>query len=406
MTAPLPHRLRSTWARALCWATLGLSAAALPSCSAGGGGSLRSPVPLVRERFVAPAGVLRVRWHKQLIESIPWFSYKPQEFGVAATSDDGRAVYVGASSKRFYAFSARTGEVLWDRELEGAIAGEPLYLPGGTQLPGAAVLVGDDSGTLHALDAETGKTIWKYTGTAPIEAQPTVQAGTVYVTTAAGRIYALDLKSGKWRWQYERDAPDAFAIRGHSGVLITGARAYVGFPDGYLAALASDSGEVLWTKQLSSEATRFMDVDSTPLLFDGTLYVSCYAQGVFGLDPKDGSTRWRFDIEAAGPLAADPENGRIYAVSASQGLYCLDTKGRKIWQQHLSQAGELSMPRLWGRYLLVSAAATGLHVFDKKTGELLQYFDPGQGATARPSAHGSEVYLLSNAGAFFAFTTG
>jgi hypothetical protein len=60
---------------------------------------------------------------------------------------------------------------------------------------------------------------------------------------------------------------------------------------------------------------------------------------------------------------------------------------------------------LWGNYLVLSAAADGLHILDKRTGELLQFFDPGQGATARPATQGDHLYILSNAGAFFALTT-
>jgi hypothetical protein len=56
--------------------------------------------------------------------------------------------------------------------------------------------------------------------------------------------------------------------------------------------------------------------------------------------------------------------------------------------------------------ILWSAAVSGLYVADKETGELLQSFDPGQGATAPPLAVGSSVYLLSNAGAFFALRRG
>jgi hypothetical protein len=61
---------------------------------------------------------------------------------------------------------------------------------------------------------------------------------------------------------------------------------------------------------------------------------------------------------------------------------------------------------VWGPSLLLSAAVDGLYILDQRTGELLQYFDPGQGATARPAAQGDRIYVLSNAGAFFALLRG
>jgi hypothetical protein len=56
--------------------------------------------------------------------------------------------------------------------------------------------------------------------------------------------------------------------------------------------------------------------------------------------------------------------------------------------------------------VLFNSVASGLLIVDGASGELLQAFNPGQGASARPSASASEVYLLSNVGVFFALTHG
>jgi outer membrane protein assembly factor BamB len=362
-------------------------------------------VPLIKDQFVAPQGVVRVAWRRTLQPAVPFFSYHPQEFASAAASADGQLVFIGSSEKTFYAMRARDGEVVWKRELTGEVSSQPLVLPAGAVGPESLVLVGDDDGVLSAIVAATGAVRWTYRARGPIHTQPVVHGGLVYITSSEGRVYGLDLRTGKWVWQYEREIPEGFAIRGSSGVLPVGTRVFVGFPDGYLACLNGENGEVVWTRQLSGESSRFTDVDGTPAVFGDTLYVTCYSGGVYALDVKDGSTRWRFDLEAAGPLAVDPSGERIYAVSANQGLYCLDSKGRKLWQQAFPREGELSQPLLWGNYLVLSAAADGLHILDKRTGELLQFFDPGQGATARPATQGEHLYILSNAGAFFALTT-
>lgn len=365
-------------------------------------------VPLVSSHYVAPAGVLRVAWQRTLQPAVPFFSYHPQEFAAGAMSPDNQLVFIGSSEKTFYALRGRDGEVVWKRRLTGEFSGQPLYLGAGAVGPEPAVLVGDDDGVLSAIEAATGALIWTYRARGPIHTQPVVHGGLVYITSSEGRVYGLDLRTGKWVWQYERELSEGFAIRGSSGVLPVGGRVYAGFPDGYLACLNGETGEVVWTRQLSGEASRFTDVDGTPAVVGDTLYVSCYSSGVYALDVKDGSTRWRFEIEAAGPLAIDAggaDGERIYAVSATQGLFCLDGKGRKLWNQSFSHKGELAQPTLWGSYLLLSSAADGLYLMSKRTGELLQFFDPGQGSSARPAAQGDRVYILSNAGSFFALTT-
>src|SRR5262249_43404108 len=131
-------------------------------------------------------------------------------------------------------------------------------------------------------------------------------------------------------------------------------------------------------------------------------YVSSYSGGVYALDPADGAVRWRFEAEGAGTVRV--ADGRVYFGAAKGGLHCLDGKGRLVWRQALAQQGQLSTPLLVGdRLLLVSASEGGTYVVDRRRGRLLQFFAPGQGVTAPPASDGAQVYILTNAGQFYAF---
>jgi outer membrane protein assembly factor BamB len=385
-------------------ATAGGGAALLGGLGAAGA---RSParVALVRDEFTAAQGILRVHFSRPLVGETAFFAYKPQEFAVAAASEDGKLVFIGSSQKRLYALAVRDGAVVWERKLKSSISSHPLYIKPGVVGPEALLILGDDSGQVSALEASSGQERWAYRARGPVQTQPVLAGGLVYVTSNEGRVYALDVRTGAWRWSYDRETSDAFSVRGQSGVLPVGGRLYVGFPDGYLSCLNSEHGEVIWNRQLSGDATRFTDVDGTPVLLGDLLLTSCYASGLFALDAKDGSTRWRFEIEAAGPFRVDAAGERIYCVSATQGIFCIDKKGRKLWQQVMTDQGELAAPTLFRKYLLISAAISGLHIADAETGQLLQTFDPGQGASASATVHGSQVYLLSNAGVFFALSS-
>lgn len=356
---------------------------------------------------LAPASILRLSWSRVLSRNTQILTYKPQEFASAAAGAEG-LVFVGSSARTFYAFKDRDGEVAWERQLTGGISSQPLYLGAGAALPEALVVVGDDDGALTALTARTGAVRWTYRVRGAIRVRPAYADGLLFFTSGEGRLYAVDAKTGAWKWQYEREVPETFTIRGSAGVLVLGGRAYTGFPDGYLAALNAATGEVVWTRQLSGDAARFTDVDSTPVADrkKETLFVSSYASGVHALDIKDGSPRWRFELEGAGPLSLDAAGERLYVVAAPAGVHCLDTQGRLVWRQALAQEGELSAPVLWGPYLLLSAAAGGLYLAQADDGRLLQFFAPGQGATGAPSAYGRHVYVLSNAGFFYALTAG
>jgi outer membrane protein assembly factor BamB len=347
---------------------------------------------VARDGFVAPVDIVQVRWRRHLVEE-PLIEYKPQEFASAAS--DGERVFIGSSSKQFLALSARDGSILWDHTLGGAISGRPRYVA-----ETGLVYVGADDGGLYALDAATGAERWVYRAHGPIASQPVYAEDTIYVMSGENRVYAIDARTGKWKWQYDREAPDSFTIRGYPSPLVVGGKLYAGFSDGYLACLSAATGDVAWARSLAGDATRFMDVDATPLLYRDTLYVAAYATGVYALDPKDGSTKWRYDVEGATTVRA--RGGRLYFTAAKLGLHALDLEGHLLWRQALAEGGELSPPTIIGAYVLVSSAHGGTYIADARDGHLYQFFAPGHGVTSEPTSDGRQIYLLSNNGYFYA----
>ncbi len=354
-----------------------------------GGGAVPG---VARDGFVAPVDVLQVRWRRHLVEE-PILEYKPQEFASAAS--DGARVFVGSSAKVLWALTARDGNILWNKELGGGISGRPLYVADTD-----SVYVGADDGGLYAFEAATGNQRWVYRAHGPIASQPVYADETIYVTSGENRVYAVDARSGKWKWQYDRESPESFTIRGYPSPLVLRGKVYVGFSDGYLACLSASTGDVAWARSLAGDATRFMDVDATPLYYRDTLYVSSYATGVYALDPKDGSTRWRYDVEGATSVRA--RGSRLYFTAAKLGLHALDLDGHLLWRQALAEGGELSAPTLVGGYVLASSSKGGTYVADARNGRLYQFFAPGRGVTSEATSDGRQVYVLSNNGYFYA----
>jgi outer membrane protein assembly factor BamB len=370
-----------------------------------------------REPFVAPGRAMQVAWRRQLTDQQIFggskvfmrdgkeqkfstgidIDYKPQEFAAAAS--DGRRVFVGSSQGVLWALTADDGRLLWRRPLSGPISSEPAYI---AELN--LVLVGDDDGALWALDPATGAQRWVYRSHGPITARPIYGDGIVYFTNAENRIYAIDAVRGTWKWQYDRESPDGFTIRGQGGPLLWGGKVYAGFSDGYLACLEARTGDIVWVRQLNAEVatTHYVDVDATPVVYKGTLYVSSVAGGVFALDPKDGSVRWRYEVENAGSVRV--RNGRVYFSAGKQGVYCLDVAGRLVWHQALPQAGELSTPLVVAGWVVVSAADSGTYIANADNGRLDVFLMPGHGITGPPTTDGRHVFVVSNAGFVYALS--
>lgn len=369
-----------------------LVAVALAGSLALGSIGCGGPVAILRrEGFVSPSSDLQIRWRKRLVDE-PMVEYKPQEFSSPIVLGD--RLFVGASNGVLYALSRRDGELLFRTKLEGAVVGRPVIV-------GDRIYVGTQGGRMYALDVRTGKTAWTYLCKGAIGSMPVVGETLVYFTSGENRIYALDKRAGTFKWQFDRESPDGFTVRGQGSPLLHDGKLFVGFADGSLVALKADSGEIVWTRSLAGDTSRFVDVDATPILWNGLIIVAGYSTGVHAIVPKDGTIKWRYDVEAAG--TASVAGDRLFVTSSKMGAFALDAEGRLLWRQAVAKGGELSPPIALGRELLFSAADDGVYIADQQSGALRGFLRTARGTTSTPAVEGTEAYVLTNAGYVIGF---
>jgi outer membrane protein assembly factor BamB len=342
----------------------------------------------------APVAVLSLQWQKDLVE--PGFmDFKPQQWATAAFGEGG-VLYVGSSARRFMALRASDGQVLWYLDIGGAVSSAPLV-----HAFSKTVYFGADDGNMYAVNSETGKLRWKYTTQGTINPQPVLHEGALLFSSSEGRIYALDAATGKWRWQYDREAPEGFTIQGYSGVTVHKGAAFVGFSDGVLVALKPASGEVIWTRSLSGDATRFIDVDATPSVAGGdTLVTASYNGGIYALEPGSGSVKWQLEVEGAS--SSDVSRGRLYFTAPRTGLVATDLAGNRLWRQAIPK-GVPTAPVVQGPYIFVGGTESGLYVASASTGRLLQYVQTGKGISAVPAVNDEMLAVLTNGGSLMVF---
>jgi outer membrane protein assembly factor BamB len=341
-----------------------------------------------------PVGVLQVRWRIPLHEH-GLFEAAPEECASGVLA--GGKLVIGSRAGSVVGVDPEQGRVTWATPVSGGIDSEARFDPARKQ-----VYVGADDGTFYAVDPSSGAVRWSYRAKGAVERAPEIGTDLVYLATAADRVIALDAASGKWRWQYERETPEGFTIHGYAGPRLKGGQLLAGFADGYLVSLAAGSGEVQWARSLASASDQFVDVDSTPTVTGETAFVSSYSGGLYALDPRDGTVRWRLGIEGAG--AVTPGGDRLYFAAPRQGLHAADREGHVLWRQGLTEAGDLTQPIVLGRYLIFSGSRAGLFIVDRDGGGLLELFDPGHGICAAPTVdlRAHRLYVLSNGGSLYA----
>ena len=326
----------------------------------------------------------------------------PQEFASPAVVGD--TAYIGSASGTLFALRASTGQLRWKRKV-GVVHSAPLVF-------GNFLYVGTAEGYLVALDSQTGKDRWKYQGRGGIAQTPVTTGELVIFSNESDQVVALEAASGKFKWQFKAESvPDEFALRGHAGVAIDNDLVFTGFSNGTLVALRKDTGSVAWSTSLKGDAERFVDVDGTPIVLGQTLYVTSASGGIHSVDKQTGLVKWRVPFwDAALPSNTGNVGGittdgkTLYASVADLGTYALDLDGNVLWRVGAHRGGEPGTPVIFEDLLVYTLASDGLYIADRRTGETLEYFDPGNGVSAQPTVTADgRMFVMSNRGILYAF---
>jgi outer membrane protein assembly factor BamB len=227
--------------------------------------------------------------------------------GSAVVTVDGNDVILsdppilGASDQRgLYVFAGDTGSTLWTLPLNTTVMARPAVADGtifavvisaaGSQLEARAEATGalkwarptsgaydvavvaegkvvvSSVGGLFAYDAATGRLLWSRTDLVPMQDDPSVANGSVYVAqaspnTSTPSLVDLDLGTGASRWA------TPLPVASRSKPAVANGVVYIGGTDGTLYALDAGSGAVLTRLRTGGS------VVSSPVVAQGQVYV-------------------------------------------------------------------------------------------------------------------------------------
>ncbi len=94
------------------------------------------------------------------------------------------------------AVDPRSGDLLWEREVQGDTAQLGGHMATPPAFAGDKMYVGTVTGELLCVDAESGDELWCFDMGEPIRYQPSVVEGRVYVGTVTGKLICLDTGDG------------------------------------------------------------------------------------------------------------------------------------------------------------------------------------------------------------------
>ena len=291
-------------------------------------------------------------------------------------------LYVVDSAGSIGAMDATNGKRLWQKKISASesIDGKSGWLRGGGDIhitggPGYGentLMVGSLEGEIISLSAENGSELWRTRVSSEVLSAPQRASDIVIVRTIDGKVFGIDGDKGRRLWIYDRSVPP-LTLRGTSTPAIDSGIVVAGFDGGKMAALDVRTGKLLWETSISaargrSELERMVDIDSEPMIVDGTVYIATFQGHVAAVQLETGRILWSSDLSSYAGFSADEQN--IYVSDEDSHVWALDRfSGTVLWEQDSLHARAATAPAAIGDQIVVGDLEGYLHWINKKNGE-------------------------------------
>jgi len=291
---------------------------------------------------------IHVQWQVDLDQRPP---ASPSGFSApfVVSTSNGERIVAGSQDRRVRIYDINGNEI-------NRIALADACESGGLQLANGTVVVGDVGGHLYGLDVEQGTIVWRQDLPSVLMSEPVALDDGFVIQTADNRIYRFG-PDGTKLWSFT-GAAGGLSMRLSPAPLVRDGQIFAAFSNGDVASIKSDSGSLLWKRQLilNSAAAVLSELRvpvATPVLIPASdsharedmLLVPVFQGDLVFLSKLDGSRL----IDRTLSLKSSPLliGSRLFTADASGALSALDAAtGETLWKQQLSK-GELTGPVLW-----------------------------------------------------------
>ena len=279
----------------------------------------------------------------------------------------GDRLYTVDSHGVIAALNNQTGKTLWKTKTKTNITS-------GVTAAANHVAVGTGYAQVMVYRADDGRLVWFDLTSNEILAKPVIVNNLLLIKVSDGHIIAFDVNNGRRLWVYEHNMP-SLSLRGSSSPVVYGDKVIVGFDDGKVEALSLQSGRLLWQQRIATgegatAVEQMVDIDGTPLIVDGKVYVASYQGNIAALDAADGRIEWQHPFSSISAIST--ANGSLFATASDGEVYSLmRSSGGILWKQDRLHGRGVTAPTVMGNAIVVGDADGYLHWLDQTDGHFL-----------------------------------
>jgi outer membrane protein assembly factor BamB len=313
---------------------------------------------------------------------------------------DGTNVYAAAHDGRVAAFEATKGKRLWKKKTKLPLSAGPAYGEG-------LLVLGSNNGDVIALNAADGTERWRTVVSSEVLAPPAITRDLVLVRTVDGKLVALDIDTGGEAWFVQQSVP-RLSVRGTGAPVVTNDVVVCGFDNGRIASYEIGDGSMIWDLLLSppsgrTEVDRLSDLNATVRVVGDDVYAIGYQGALSSLAAESGQILWTREISSHTGTGVDFNN--LYVTGDASELYAVSRRtGREIWRQETLLNRDVTGPAPYQGSIVVGDFDGYVHWVDTRDGALQARMRAGGNRiAAAPLVVNDLVFVISDSGKIFAF---
>ncbi len=313
---------------------------------------------------------------------------------------DGNLIYAASQDGKVIAIDPDSGKKRWKTDVK-------VDLSAGPGVSDGVLAVASKDGYVIVLDANSGAEQWRHFVAGEVLARPLIKNGSVVVQTIDNRLIALSLFDGKQRWSIEQTVP-VLTVRGASSPMFVGSSVIAGFDNGRLVAVDIDAGDIEWDSMLSlpsgrSDLDRLSDIDGEIAVVGQDIYAAGYQGRVAAVAAESGQVLWSRDISSQVGMAADwnsvyttRDDGEIIAFTRGNGA--------ETWRNDDLLRRDPTVPVPFQTTVVVGDFEGYLHFFSTIDGKAEARLRLGRKAiSSAPLVVGNHLYVQSDDGSVAAY---
>jgi len=313
---------------------------------------------------------------------------------------DGTRIYAAGYGGVVAAFDPESGREIWRNKLG-------MELSAGPGVGENHVVVVAREGIAIVLDASTGEEVWRKSVDGESLARPLIRGEVVVVQTIDNRIQAMSIFDGRQLWSLEQTTP-SLTMRGSADPVLVSTTVIGGFDNGRLIAMDLDTGDVAWESLLSpptgrSDLDRLSDIDGSIAVVGQDIYAVGYQGRLAAVASESGQVLWSREISSYEGVSADwssvyttTDNGEIVAFAKRDGV--------EAWRNSDLLRREPTLPTPFHTSVAIGDLEGYVHFLSNLNGNAVARIKMGGGAISNaPVAIANRLYVQNDAGSLAAY---